>query len=186
MTNWLICFRGRSCLVAPLVGLWLWAVASVAQETTSDGAAASTPAPAVDLPAGHSQHGEIFNEGPRQRAYLMGATGNVSLSVTTSVPEAQQFFNQGLGQLHGFWYFEAERSFRQAAALDPECAMAYWGMAMANLENEKRGKGFIDEAVKRKAQAAPHRSGRLTESARRHAAAATVGCRDRELWRSSS
>ena len=85
----------------------------------------------------------------------MGSTGNVSLTITTRAPEAQQFFNQGLGQLHGFWYFEAERSFRQVAALDADCAMAYWGMALANRENEKRGKGFCDEAVKRKAQASP-------------------------------
>jgi peroxiredoxin len=105
--------------------------------------------------AGHSIHGEVFNEGPRQKAYLIGTTGNVSLAVTTRSAEAQQFFNQGLGQLHGFWYFEAERSFRQAAALDPDCAMHYWGMAMANRLNEGRGKKFCDEAVKRKAAASP-------------------------------
>lgn len=106
-------------------------------------------------PAGHSMHGEVFNEGPRQKAYLMGNTGNVSLTVTTKSEEAQKFINQGLGQLHGFWYFEAERSFRQAAALDANCAMAYWGMAMANRENTKRGRGFIAEAVKRKPGASP-------------------------------
>ena len=66
---------------------------------------------------------------------------------------AKKFINQGVGQLHGFWFFEAERSFRQAAALDPNCAIAYWGMAMANIENEKRAKGFIAEADKRKAGA---------------------------------
>ncbi|HVX59034.1 MAG TPA: alkyl hydroperoxide reductase, partial [Pirellulales bacterium] len=121
---------------------------------------AEEPAPAAaavekEQQAGHSHHGEVFNEGPRQKAYLMGTTGNVSLKVTTKSPEAQEFFNQGVGQLHGFWYLEAERSFRQVAALDPDCAMAYWGMAMANVENEKRGRGFIEEAVKRKASASP-------------------------------
>lgn len=99
---------------------------------------------------GHSYHGEAFNEGPRQKAYLMGDTGNVSFEVSTKVALAQQFFNQGIGQLHGFWYFEAERSFRQVAMLDPDCAMAYWGMAMANIGNEKRAIGFIKEAVERK------------------------------------
>ena len=115
----------------------------------------SKPAPAPP-PAGHSLHGEVFNEGPRQRAYLMGGTGNVSMKITTRSPDAQKFFDQGLGQLHGFWYFEAERSFRQAAALDADCAMAYWGMAMANRENTKRGRGFIAEAVKRKAGVSPY------------------------------
>ncbi len=47
------------------------------------------------------------------------------------------FFDQGVCQLHGFWYFEAERSFRQVAAVDPDCAMAYWGMARANTLNEE-------------------------------------------------
>ncbi len=106
--------------------------------------------------AGHSSHGAVFDEGPRQRAYLMGGTGTVALKISTKSPEAQQFFDQGLGQLHGFWYFEAERSFRQAAAIDPDCAMAYWGMAMANRENDTRGRGFIAEAVKRKAGATPY------------------------------
>jgi peroxiredoxin len=108
---------------------------------------------AAPLPPGHSTHGEAFNEGPRQKAYLMKSTGNVHFPVTTKMEEAQAFFNQGVGQLHGFWYFEAERSFRQVALLDPNCAMAYWGMAMANTNNLKRARGFIAEAVKRKEQA---------------------------------
>ena len=107
---------------------------------------------AAPLP-GHSAHGETFDEGPRQRAYLMGTTGNIHFPVTTKNPQAQEFVTQGLGQVHGFWYYEAERSFRQAAVLDPDCAMAYWGMAMANINNEKRAKGFIAEAVKRKGPA---------------------------------
>ena len=103
-----------------------------------------------ETPAGHSNHGEIFNEGPRQKAYLMEGTGIIDFPVTTKNEEAQKFINQGVGQLHGFWYFEAERSFRQAAALDPDCAMAYWGIAKANGGNSKRAKGFIAEAVKRR------------------------------------
>jgi peroxiredoxin len=101
-----------------------------------------------ELRAGHSAHGEAFNEGPRQAAYLMEGMPDIDFPVTTTSPEAQKFFNQGVGQLHGFWYFEAERSFRQVAALDTNCAMALWGMAMANTSNEKRAKGFIDKAVK--------------------------------------
>jgi peroxiredoxin len=102
---------------------------------------------------GHSYHGEAFNEGPRSSAYLMKGMGRVRFPVTTAVQEAQLFFTQGVAQLHGFWYFEAERSFRQTAMLDPDCAMAYWGMAMANRSNTERAKGFIDEAKKRRANA---------------------------------
>ncbi|GIW93311.1 MAG: hypothetical protein KatS3mg110_1352 [Pirellulaceae bacterium] len=102
------------------------------------------------LPAGHSYHGEVFNEGPRQAALLLDGMGNVHFPVTTQNAMAQKYFDQGVAQLHGFWYFESERSFRQVAALDPDCAMAYWGMAMSNPGNEKRAKGFIAEAVKLK------------------------------------
>lgn len=126
--------------------------------------AASAATPANERAAGHSYHGEAFNEGPRQAAYLMGGTGNVSFPVTTKVPDAQKFVDQGIGQLHGFWYFEAERSFRQAAALDPDCAIAYWGMALANINNETRGRKFLTEAISRKDKASPrtalHRSAR--------------------------
>lgn len=103
--------------------------------------------------AGHSYHGEVFNEGPRQFAHLTGDTGPVRFAVTTSNAQAQAFFGQGLGQLYGFWYYEAERSFRQAAVLDPGLAMAYWGMALANTNNDKRAKGFIVEALKHKSGA---------------------------------
>ena len=98
------------------------------------------------LPEGHSFHGEAFNEGPRQKAYLMKGMGRDRFPVTTNKQEAQLFFTQGVSQLHGFWYFEAERSFRQAAMLDPNCAMAYWGMAVANRNNIERAKKFINSA----------------------------------------
>ena len=105
---------------------------------------------------GHSYHGEAFNEGPRQSAYLMKGMGRVRFPVTTSVQEAQLFFTQGVAQLHGFWHFEAERSFRQSAMLDPDCAMAYWGMAVANRNNAERAKGFIEKAKKRRDKASKH------------------------------
>ena len=108
-----------------------------------------------DPTLGHSYHGEVFNEGPRQAAVLIPGSGDVHFKVSTDSEKAQQFFDQGLGQLHGFWDFEAERSFRQVAAIDPDCAMAYWGMAMANFKNDKRGKGFIEKAVERKDSASP-------------------------------
>ncbi len=105
--------------------------------------------------AGHSLHGDAFNEGPRQKAYLMGGTGKVHFPITTAAPLAQKFFDQGIGQLHGFWYFEAERSFRQVAALDTNCATAYWGMAMANINNPKRAKDFIKIATDNKSRVSP-------------------------------
>lgn len=106
-----------------------------------------------DETPGHSLHGEAFNEGPRQAAVLMAGMPKIDFPITTKSPDAQKFFTQGVAQQHGFWYFEAERSHRQASALDPEAAMPFWGMALANVNNEKRAKGFLAKAVERKAKA---------------------------------
>jgi tetratricopeptide (TPR) repeat protein len=65
-------------------------------------------------------------------AHLMTGQGTeyVHFKITTSSPEAQKFFDQGLAQMHSFWAVEAERSFLQAAALDPDAPMPWWGVAM--------------------------------------------------------
>ncbi len=102
---------------------------------------------------GMSSHGEAFNEGPRQAAVLIPGTGNVHFQISSSSPDAQQFFDQGLGQFHGFWYFEAERSFRQVVKSDPECAMAYCALALSNFSNDKRAAEFMKDALKRQDQA---------------------------------
>jgi peroxiredoxin len=100
---------------------------------------------------GHSHYGEAFDRGPRQSAYLMGGTGNVHFPVSSKNPLVQKFIEQGVGQLHGFWYLEAERSFREAARLDPNCGIAYWGMSQAALLNKKRVAQFAAVAAKHKA-----------------------------------
>lgn len=83
----------------------------------------------------------------------MPGTGKVDFALSSKDDLARKFFNQGVGQLHGFWYYEAERSFRQVAALDKDCAMAFWGMAMANVNNDKRAKEFTKKAVELKDKA---------------------------------
>jgi tetratricopeptide (TPR) repeat protein len=57
--------------------------------------------------------------------------GSYTRQITTSSPEAQKYFNQGLNFYFGFNHGEAIRSFQAAAALDPECAMAHWGIALS-------------------------------------------------------
>jgi tetratricopeptide (TPR) repeat protein len=68
---------------------------------------------------------------PSLPAKLLSGQGTVNMPVTTNSPEAHAFFLQGMAQLHSFWAREAERSFLQAAELDPDMAMAYWGIATA-------------------------------------------------------
>ncbi len=130
-------------------------------EPTRPTASASEANPAIPA-AGHSLHGEAFDDGPRHHAVRMPGMGKISFAVSTTKPEAQDFINQGVAQLHSFFYFEAERSFRQAALIDPGCAMAYWGMAMANVNNVKRARGFLKEARKRDGSLTPREKLYLT------------------------
>src|SRR6202030_4762879 len=67
---------------------------------------------------------------PSLPAKLMTGQGVVHFPITTSNPKAQQFFDQGVAQMHSFWSTESERSFRQAAELDPAAPMPQWGIAM--------------------------------------------------------
>ena len=53
-------------------------------------------------------------------------------TVTTDSPEAQKYFNQGLNWMYGFNHDEAVRAFTKAAEIDPNCAMAWWGIALCN------------------------------------------------------
>jgi tetratricopeptide (TPR) repeat protein len=62
---------------------------------------------------------------------LYDGLGSYSRKIITGSPEAQRYFNQGLAFVHGFNYNAAIRAFQQAADLDPECAMAHWGIALA-------------------------------------------------------
>src|ERR671923_1107345 len=64
-------------------------------------------------------------------ATLVSGLGDLHHPVTTSNPQAQKFFDQGLRFIYAFNHDEAARSFRRAAELDPKLAMAYWGIAEA-------------------------------------------------------
>ncbi|HZU39312.1 MAG TPA: hypothetical protein VFA18_25525, partial [Gemmataceae bacterium] len=52
--------------------------------------------------------------------------------ITTTSDSTQAYFDQGLAFLFGFNHDEAIRSFEAAVVGDPQCAMAYWGIALAN------------------------------------------------------
>jgi len=63
---------------------------------------------------------------------LIENLGHHTRPVTTSSPEAQRYFDQGLRLVFGFNHGAAIRSFQEAARLDPACAMAHWGIALAS------------------------------------------------------
>jgi tetratricopeptide (TPR) repeat protein len=62
---------------------------------------------------------------------LYDGLGSYSRKITTNSAEAQRYFDQGLGFLHGFNHRAAIRAFQQAAEFDSKCAMGHWGVALA-------------------------------------------------------
>src|SRR5437667_6044360 len=72
----------------------------------------------------------VFNL-PAAKEPLYAGLGSYSRKITTDSPEAQRYFDQGLAFLHGFNHRAAIHAFQEAAKLDPKCAMAHWGVALA-------------------------------------------------------
>ena len=72
-----------------------------------------------------------FSYAQTSPAVLLRGLGQHHHSISTKSPEAQRFFDQGLTLVFGFNHEEAARSFRRGSELDPESAMAYWGVALA-------------------------------------------------------
>ena len=88
------------------------------------------------------------------RALLLAATGLVGLSLAQSAvgqsedqklgtvhfetsckPAAQKQFDRAMLYQHSFWYRASQMAFEEVAKADPECGMAYWGMALSLLWN---------------------------------------------------
>ncbi|MGB8131828.1 MAG: hypothetical protein WCG81_18730 [Candidatus Angelobacter sp.] len=65
-------------------------------------------------------------------AAAQSRTGKVNFA-NSGAAKAQESFQVGLAQLHNFQYEQAEHLFRQAEALDPNFAMAYWGEALTHV-----------------------------------------------------
>jgi tetratricopeptide (TPR) repeat protein len=83
---------------------------------------------------------------------LLPGMGTWRHPIATHSPEAQKFFDQGLALLYGFNRYEALRSFRKASELDPQAAMPFWGIAMAqgpyiNMDMDPPGMKESCEAV---------------------------------------
>ncbi len=90
--------------------------------------------------------------------------GAAHFAITTRVPDAQKYFDQGVRLLFAFNPEEAERAFRHAAELDPACAMANWGIAISNGNNinvprlpwrDSTEYVYAQKALAMKAQASP-------------------------------
>src|SRR5918999_1179642 len=79
---------------------------------------------------------------------LRRGIGRAHDAVTTSAPEAQAFYDQGLAYLHSYVWLEAARSFNQALRIDPRLAMAHLGLTYAYVELNApdRARAALDRA----------------------------------------
>lgn len=71
----------------------------------------------------------------RAGAPLFEGMGDYHRPITTNDAGAQRYFDQGMVLAFGFNHAEAIRSFRAAQRLDPDCAMCFWGEALATGPN---------------------------------------------------
>ena len=79
-----------------------------------------TPPAPVAANASSSAPHDAHPPDPQKRTTLLGNLGNYHRGISSAVPQAQQFFDEGLTLLYGFNHEEAYRSFDRAAALDPK------------------------------------------------------------------
>jgi len=114
--------RARSLpyvLGAPLVAVAL--VASVAEGAPEGGAS-----------AGHAHGAPAAATGqPAAPPPLFDGLGKHTRKIATRSEQAQRYFDQGLNLYYGFNLEEATRAFQEAARLDPDAIMAWWGIALA-------------------------------------------------------
>lgn len=117
---------------------------------TAASAVAQTPAGAPPKKMSHTPvrsqpvaSGEAKNDGAKstdgRTAPLLQNLGDYHFTVTTKSKLAQRYFDQGLILSYGFNHAEAVRAFREVARLDPDCAMAYWGVAISLGPNVNAG-----------------------------------------------
>ena len=86
---------------------------------------AQTEVPRAEMSAASSAPAFADTEPP-----LWDGLGSITYKITTKNERAQAYFNQGLRLAYAFNHGEAQRAFRKAQKLDPDCAMCFWGEAL--------------------------------------------------------
>ena len=122
-------------------------------------------------------HSTPAQETHQHKHEMTEQVGRVNFKVSCNA-KMQSQFNRSVAWLHSFEYEEAEKEFTQIAAADPQCGMAYWGVAMSNYhplwapptaDELKRGISAVEKA---------NLAGARTERERDYIAAITVLFKD--------
>jgi len=77
----------------------------------------------------------------------IAGVGNVHVKITAA-PEVQMWFDQGLNLYYDFWDYESARAFQQSIRIDPNCAMCYWGLYLAQSMRNSEDP-YAAEAIKK-------------------------------------
>ncbi len=112
---------------------------------------------------------EVLDLATRAGAPLFDGMGKHHHPITTSDPDAQRYFDQGLVIDFAFNHAESARSFRAAQNLDPNCAMCFWGEALAlgpNINVTSDGKVVMSDDERRTAYAAIQKAVALKDQER--------------------
>lgn len=112
---------------------------------------------AQDAPAGAPSDGKEQSPGSTASASLTPGTTytgaapehGLTLAVSTSSPEAQQAVLRGLSHLITFWDEAAYLEFKYALFLDPECAMAHWGLVLSTITPNDERTGEKEASLKK-------------------------------------
>jgi len=103
--------------------------------------------------------------------------GSHTFPVSTASSQAQLFINQGLNLAYGFNHAEGGRAFREAARLDPRCAMAFWGQALVlgpninsamDPSDEPKAYDLVQKAAALKSGASPREQALIDALTRRY------------------
>ena len=130
-------------------------------------AACSRQEPAVESTA--TVDDGVLDLATRAGAPLFDGMGNHHHPITTSDPDAQRYFDQGLVIDFAFNHAESARSFRAAQKLDPNCAMCFWGEALAlgpNINVTSNGKVVMSDEERLAAYAAIQKAVELKDQER--------------------
>ena len=131
-------------------------LSACATSSTEDLAPAIAPEP----PAAEGEY-ETASLAEKAGAPLFEGMGDYHRTISTSSEDANKYFDQGMVLAFGFNHAEAIRSFRAAQTLDPECAMCFWGEALAtgpNINVTSKGKAVMADADRVAARAAIDRA----------------------------
>ena len=127
------------------------------------GSSGCTDAPMIDRTAGMSPLDDVKRDAlvSEAGAPLFDGMGDRHHPISTSHEGSQRYFNQGLVISYAFNHAEAIRSFQAAQRLDDDCAMCFWGEALAtgpNINVTSNGKAIMSDEERVRAFAALERA----------------------------